>query len=130
MSAPSALEILVLVLLLQLKHAAFDGPFQTRWMIDGKGRFGSLPGITHAALHAAGSLVALLLFGLPAAFAAILALADGLIHYHVDFAKEWLVQRQRWTVRDSYFWWTLAADQTLHHITYIVMAAIVVSWAS
>ena len=38
--------------------------------------------------------------------------------------------RKGWTPRDKFFWWTLAADQTSHHVTYVALAAVVVIWAN
>ena len=121
----TALGILILVLLLQLKHSVCDGPLQTPRMV-AEGRYGLRGGLAHAGLHGLGSLLALFLFGLPAWLVLLLAAADSVIHYHIDFLKETLVRTKGWTTSDSYFWWTLAADQTLHHLTYIAMAAAVV----
>lgn len=126
MDTPSALSILVLVLLFQLKHAICDGLLQTSWMLTQKGIYGKPGGLAHAGLHLAGSFLALVLFGETLALAAALALADALAHYHIDYFKEMLAKRKGWTPRDSYFWWLLTADQALHHFTYLAMAAAVV----
>lgn len=126
METVSALGILILVLLLQLKHSVCDGPLQTQWMVSEKGIYGRTGGLAHAGLQGLGSVLALFLFGMPAWYTLVLAAADFTIHYHIDFYKESLVRRMGWTPRDNYFWWTLAADQTLHHLTYIAMAAAVV----
>jgi len=129
METVTALGVLWLVLLLQIKHSLCDGPFQTLWMIGEKGTYGKAGGVLHALIHGSGSLVALKLFGLPWLFAAGLALVDFASHYHIDYFKELLVRRRGWTSRDRYFWWTLAADQTSHHITYIAMSAATVLWS-
>ena len=130
METVSAFGILILVLLLQLKHSVCDGPLQTPRMVVEKGTYGKAGGLAHAGLHGAGSILVFVLFGLPVWLALALACADFVIHYHIDFLKENLVRRKGWTTRHNYFWWTLAADQTLHHMTYIAMAAVVVLHAS
>jgi hypothetical protein len=129
MGTISAQGILLLVLLLQLKHALSDGPFQTIWMIGEKGFYGKPGGLAHALVHGIGCIAALVLFGLPIGLAILLSLADGLAHYHIDYFKEVLVRRRGWTPRDKFFWWTLAADQIFHHVTYIAIAFAVVRWA-
>lgn len=129
MGTVSAQGILLLVLLLQLKHALCDGPLQTVWMISEKGFYGKPGGLAHSLLHGTSSFVALSWFGLPFGYAAALSLADAVIHYHIDYFKEVLVRRMGWTPRDRFFWWTLATDQILHHMTYIAMAFAVVMWA-
>ena len=71
-------------------------------------------------------MAAMVAFGVPLVMSAMLAAVDGITHYHVDFLKEQVVKRQGWTYRDAYFWWSLAADQTLHHLTYFAMASMIV----
>lgn len=127
MEQPTASGILILMLLLQLKHAIGDGPLQTRWMLGEKGRYGASGGLVHALIHGVGSLLALVVFGAPTILSVALAAVDGVTHYHVDYLKEQVVKRQGWTHTDTYFWWALAADQTLHHLTYFVMASVIVS---
>lgn len=114
--------ILVLVALLQLKHAVCDGPLQTLWMIREKGHYGKPGGLAHAGIHGAGSLLVLLVFGMAALPAFALAAAETVIHYHIDFAKETLARRNDWTHDQSAFWWALMADQMFHQFTYLAMA--------
>ena len=130
MAVPSALGILYLLLLLQVKHAVIDGPLQTRWMLAGKGVNGAAPGFAHAGAHAAGTLVALSLFGGPFGAGVVLAALDGFVHYHTDYFKEAAVRRRGWTTKNTEFWWIMAADQLTHHLTYIAVAALVVVWAA
>ncbi len=126
METPSALSILFLVLLFQLKHAVCDGLLQTRWMLSEKGIYGKPGGIAHAGLHLLGSFAGLVVFGAGLAAALGLALVDAVAHYHIDFFKEMVSRQRGWTPRDNYFWWLLTADQALHHFTYLAMAAAVV----
>ncbi|MBI2719204.1 MAG: DUF3307 domain-containing protein [Rhizobiales bacterium] len=126
MAEPTALGILLLVFFLEMKHFVCDGPLQTSKMVVGKAIYGNVFGLIHAGLHGVASLIVLDLFGMSWWPALPIALAEGAIHYHIDFFKENLVRWAGWTVRDRLFWWTLAGDQSLHHFTYIAMAAAVV----
>lgn len=107
---------------LLVKHVICDGPLQTLGMVKAKRHYGRPLGLSHAAIHLAGTLVVCLLFGVRPELAALLALADGVVHYHVDFAKENLVKAMGWTVNDGPFWWTLTADQGLHQATYLILS--------
>jgi hypothetical protein len=117
--------ILFLLVLLQLKHAACDGPLQTQRMLKDKGFYGRRGGIEHAGLHGAGSLLALIVFGMAALPAILLAAADAVIHYHVDFTKETMVRQNLWTQDRPVYWWALMADQMFHHFTYLALAFVV-----
>ena len=125
MGSHSTLGVLVLVVLLQLKHAICDGPLQLRWMLKQKGFYGKPGGLVHAGIHGVGSLLMLLVFGLAPLPSVALAAADAAVHYHVDFAKETVVRRRAWTADSPYFWWALSADQLLHQFTYVGMSAVV-----
>lgn len=123
----SAYGVLILVAGLQIKHMVFDGPAQTRWMLAEKGIYGALGGLVHSANHLIGSLVVLLLLGMPMAWSFIIAAGDGVAHYHIDYFKERLVKTKKLTPSDQVFWWTLAIDQSLHHMTYIAMVGILIA---
>ncbi len=122
----TALGVLWLVALLQFKHAICDGPLQTLWMLKEKGIYGKAGGLAHAGIHGAGSLIMLLVFGMGLLPSLLLAAADALIHYHVDYAKESVVRKKDWSPDKPYFWWALTVDQMLHHFTYLGMAAVIV----
>jgi hypothetical protein len=121
--------VLVLILLLQIKHFICDGPLQTKAMVDGKSIYGNRLGLLHAGLHGLGSLVALAWFGLSWKLVFTLAIADMVIHYHIDFTKENIVRSRGWTTITREFWWALATDQFLHHLTYLALAAVIVGMA-
>lgn len=105
-----------------IKHFVCDFPLQQAYQYKNKGTYGHPGGILHAAIHGAGTLAVCLGFGLPF----WLALADAVIHYHIDWAKMRL--NARWGLKpenSEYFWWLLGLDQFFHYLTYAWM----VSWA-
>lgn len=126
MAVATPLGILFLVFLLQVKHFICDGPLQTTSMIADKSVYGKKMGLAHAGLHGLGSLVVLPIAGLSLGSAVIFALADCVTHYHVDYFKENFVKSRGWTPKDTFFWWSLAVDQAMHHFFYLAVAAVVV----
>jgi Protein of unknown function (DUF3307) len=123
-SGSTDLGMLVLVACLQLKHFICDGPLQTKAMVDQKSIYGAWLGVVHSGLHGLGTAMVLAIAGLPLQWSAALAVLDFFIHYHVDFTKENIVKYFRWDTRDAKFWWALSADQMLHQLTYLVLAAL------
>jgi Protein of unknown function (DUF3307) len=117
---PDVYSVLMLLVFLQVKHFICDGPLQSKAMVDAKRIYGAKLGLVHSAVHGIGTYV-VFVFVSPAA--AVLAFADFVIHYHVDFSKENLVKAQGWTFKDGPFWWALSADQMLHHLTYLGLVA-------
>ena len=122
-------DLLFLILLLQIKHFICDGPLQTKAMVGGKSIYGNRVGLLHAGIHGLGTIAALAWFGLDWKLVFGLAVADMAVHYHIDFAKENILKIKGWTIAVREFWWALAADQFLHHLTYLAIAAIIVSTA-
>lgn len=111
----------LMILGLQLKHVICDGPLQTLEMVRDKSSYAKPKGLLHAAIHLVGSFLVCWLVGLPFVLSLALAALDGFIHYHVDFLKENLVKRKGWSTKDGPFWWAFTTDQTLHHMTYILL---------
>lgn len=112
----------VAIAALQVKHFICDGPLQTLAMVQGKSHYGRPIGLLHALIHAVGTAVVLTGFGVPLALVLKLALLDGALHYHIDFTKENTVKMQGWKASDGPFWWAFTADQTLHHMSYVLLA--------
>ena len=59
-----------------------------------------------------------------------LIVAEGFIHYHMDWFKMWWCKRQNYkahtdlgcTLKQAHwFWWWVGIDQTVHMLTYMVM---------
>jgi Protein of unknown function (DUF3307) len=113
--------VLLLLVALQIKHVICDGPMQTLRMVKDKSVYGKPYGLLHGLVHAAGCVLVLLLFGLPITLAASLALLDGVTHYHIDFSKENFVKYMGWSYTDGPFWWSIITDQTLHHMTALLL---------
>lgn len=117
-------ESLTLVLLLFSKHCVVDFPLQTRYQWSNKGTYGHPGGVLHAWLHGVGTLFCFYWFAPIAAW--YLALADIIVHYHIDWAKMNLNKRLGWgPTTHEQFWWLLGVDQYLHAVTYIVFVSLV-----
>ncbi len=114
---------LFLVLLLQLKHFVCDGLLQTKDMVNDKGYYGKPLGLLHAAIHGAGTLAVFAVTGYGWSTVLVFAALDFAIHYHVDYTKENIVRSNGWTVATPYFWWMIALDQFVHHMTYLAFVA-------
>jgi hypothetical protein len=117
----SLLLILCFAAALQVKHVICDGPLQTLSMVKAKRQYLKPLGLAHAGIHAAGTFVVALLFLRDPMLAWMLAVVDGVIHYHVDFSKENIVHRQGWVETQGPFWWAFTTDQALHHMTYLFL---------
>lgn len=121
-----------LLALLFIKHFICDFPLQaTPWMYKNKGTYLHPGGIAHAFIHAAGTgmiVVACLIFAhvnpvTAQAIAMQMAVADGLIHYHIDWAKMNIGSHFDLQPNNSeWFWILLGFDQLLHAATYFGIA--------
>jgi len=116
------MEILILLLLLQVKHCYADFYLQTYMQTVKKGVWLHPVGISHTTDHIYCSLVVLLAFSLfvPISVPAIIlvSLIEGIIHYFVDFSKV------KYGCKDQtkpIFWTQFGLDQLAHQVTYIWM---------
>jgi hypothetical protein len=117
-------DLLILILLLFSKHFLVDFPLQTKFQYSNKGTYGHPGGILHASLHGLGTFICIYWY---APIAAIyLALADMIVHYHIDWAKMKLNSKLGWSpTTHEQFWWLLGLDQYLHAVTYVVFVALI-----
>lgn len=141
-SAAAALFLLLLV-----KHVLVDGPLQTTWMVKTKGRYGHPGGLVHAGLHALGSVAVVLGWAAATGHSLLLGLvaclAEGLAHYHIDWAKMRLERapamaritgmprlatvsvdpegRAGLLILSPWWYYTFIFDQALHVATYVAM---------
>ena len=126
MSDPVAF-VLALLFLLQLKHLFADFYLQTPRMLRGRGVYLHMGRAQHAGVHSVGSLVAMVLVGVPVKVAFLVALVEWVVHFHIDWAKG------RWSDHTGHgpdqagYWRAFGFDQALHQWTYLVMVWVVVS---
>jgi hypothetical protein len=105
----------------ELKHFVADYLLQTGWMIAGKGNFVHPGGYAHAAVHALGSAIVLLVARIPLPALAGLVLAEFVVHFLLDHAKVLYSGGIDPDEDPQRFWAMHGLDQLLHQITYIVM---------
>ncbi len=119
---------LLLLTLLFTKHYIVDFPLQTKFQWSNKGTYGHPGGTLHALLHCIGTVLVLIFF-VPPHTAILLGFADGVIHYHIDWAKMNLNAKMQWAPNThEQFWWLLGLDQFLHALTYIGLVFIALTF--
>lgn len=113
----------MLLLALFTKHLIVDFFLQRPYHYLNKGTYGHFGGIEHAILHAIGTLIVLAPF---THWCWALALLDGVIHYHVDWAKMNINKHFGWgPLTSEKYWWLLGLDQYAHTLTYLLIVALV-----
>lgn len=116
------MEILILILLLQIKHCYADFVMQTYVQTVKKGVWLDPTGISHTTDHVICTLIAILIFSFfvpVSAFAIILvALVEGITHYLIDYSK---VKYGNKDTTKPIFWTQFGLDQLAHQVTYIWM---------
>ena len=125
MAMQMMLVTIAMLVLFQVKHFVADYLLQPGWMLRGKGDVRRAGGYVHAAIHAVGSLPALLIAGPGASLMAALVVAEFAVHYMIDFSKASLSTRSL-SGPDTQAYWTLhGADQLMHQMTYagLILAA-------
>ena len=116
------MEILILLLLLQIKHCYADFYLQTYMQTVKKGVWMDPIGISHTVEHVYSSLAVMLGFSWfvsvnPIAVI-LVAVIEGIVHYLVDFVKV------KYGSKDNtkpIFWTQFGLDQFAHQFTYLWM---------
>lgn len=122
-----AILILSAISVLLAKHAIADFYLQTPYQYLNKGMYGHPGGLLHSAIHVALTpLVYLVLAPGSLLVAGLIALGEFLVHYHVDWAKEQVIQRNRLTPDCAGFWYALGTDQLIHGLTYVAIVAVLI----
>lgn len=118
------MEILLLLLLLQIKHWYADFKIQTYMQTVKKGVWLDPIGMSHTLDHIWGTLVVLLIFSFvhPIGVTVIIATAvlEGVYHYMIDYTKV------KYGCKDNtkpLFWNQFGLDQLAHQTSYLVIAA-------
>lgn len=110
--------MLFVLTLLFIKHWYVDFVNQTAAEIESKSRYLSPQSMWHSAKHGIGTGIAFLLTGTSLFGAVLLALADFLLHYHIDWTKMSFGNRD---ISCPQFWSHLGLDQLAHSLTYLVL---------
>ena len=113
-----ATTLLLLLVLFQVKHLLADYVFQSSWMVESKGRYGHVGGLAHSAVHGLLSLPVLFMAPLSIGAVAAIAVAETVLHYHIDWTKAAVGRRLDLTPAKKGYWVAMGADQFVHQITY------------
>jgi hypothetical protein len=120
------MDILLLILLLQIKHWYADFKIQTYLQTVKKGIWADPIGMSHTGDHIWTTLIALLVFSLfvvpiSAGLMLTVAFAEGIVHYVIDYTKV------KYGCKDNtkpLFWNQFGLDQLAHQVCYLIMAYI------
>ena len=116
-----AQSVLVLLCLFQVKHMFADYFLQTPKMLEGRGAYLHLGRAQHAGIHAAGSVLCLLIVGSPPWFILAIVAVEWVVHFHIDWGKATYSAAKDHGPQDAGFWRAAGVDQALHQFTYIAM---------
>jgi len=117
----------LLFLALITKHFVCDFLLQWRYQYANKGTYLHPGGILHAGICMLGTLISLVTVVGFELFFVYVILVEGLIHYHIDWAKMNITKYYNLRPdRDESFWYLLGFDQYLHYLTYVGIVVAVV----
>lgn len=119
--------ILLILTMLMIKHFIVDFPLQAfPYQYKHKGTYGHPGGLLHSGLHSIATFFVLIWF-IPLPLSVGLAALDGVVHYHIDWAKMNINDRKKWgPTTHEQFWVLLGMDQLLHMLTYLLIVWIAI----
>jgi hypothetical protein len=115
--------VLWALLAFQLKHFLADFVLQTRYQVHTKKIYAHPGGFIHSGLHIVGTIPILLAMGTALGTVATIAVAEFVLHYHVDWLKGWVDHVTGWTEKDHMYWVVFGTDQLIHQLTYLLIVA-------
>lgn len=122
---PSGHVAVLMMLALVTKHFIVDFPLQAfPYQYKNKGTYGHPGGLLHSGLHLIGTFLFLLPFTHFSQLDMLLLIAvfDGVVHYHIDWAKMNINTKMGWgPTTHEQFWSLLGLDQYLHMLTYLLI---------
>lgn len=123
----TSIAVLSLLLLLQIKHLIVDWCWQPAYEWQNKGTYGHMGGIIHAVKNAVGTAACFCIF-VDISMALLILAIDGIMHYHIDWAKMNINRMTGWNANTHpQFWWLTGLDQALHQITYLALVLLSIS---
>jgi len=122
------MDILVFLLLLQVKHWYADFVIQTYKQTVHKGIYRDPIGISHSLDHVWTSMIVLFVFNLwhtinPLTML-LLPFLEGIVHYHIDWVKVYYRCKDN---TKPLFWNQFGQDQLAHQATYLAMSAVLLT---
>ena len=115
-----SVDLITLTALL-VAHFLVDFPLQYPYQWMNKGTYGHPGGIVHAGLHFGASTV-ILAFVTTYPAALLLGFINGVVHYHIDWAKMNINRIMGWKCDKHAQFWTLTGfDQLLHQLTLVAI---------
>lgn len=111
----------ILLVGLEVKHYLADYFLQPGWMLGGKGDLRRPGGYAHAAVHAGLSAIVLFVAGAPPPTLVLLAIAEYVVHYALDYSKVHYSRGVHIDTDPRRFWALHGADQLAHQLTYAAM---------
>lgn len=117
-------EILLFLILLQIKHWYVDFVNQSPKEVESKGHYGEFHGLMHSVKHGLGTTLCVLMITSYTyfIFAVIIGILDFVTHYHIDWLKMNYGNRD---ISDPVFWNHLGLDQMAHQLVYLLLAFII-----
>ena len=107
--------------LLQLKHFVADFLLQPTYVFSNKGRYGHPGGLIHTGIHMLGTVPVLMVLGMGGFMIALVVIAEGIVHYHLDFGKDRVGSRFDMKITEWRYWALFGLDQFLHQMTYVAI---------
>ena len=115
----TAITIISLFIIFQLKHFIADYPLQSEYML---GKFKEngwiAPLAAHCGIHALFTMMIVGVFLDSFKFALMASAFDFSVHFLMDRIKASPKILGRYKMEDKKFWWALGLDQMVHHITH------------
>jgi hypothetical protein len=113
--------LLKLLVLLQIKHLLADFFLQTGFMLSGNWRYLHAGRAAHCAVHAAGTVLVLLLMRTSPALLLAMVAAEFVVHFHIDWLKARHGRATGYDTSDRRYWQAFGTDQLAHQLTYLGM---------
>lgn len=121
-------SLLLLLAAFQVKHFLADFVFQNNYILANRRIYGHPGGLLHAGIHVGLTLPILLLAGVTWPLLGLILTGEFLFHYHLDWAKDRLNHALELTPKNRRFWWLMGLDQTLHQLSYLVIAGVIAAY--
>ncbi len=115
--------IFITLALLFIKHWYVDFVIQTDDEVQHKGIYGDWQGIKHSLKHGVATLVIFIVIGAAPIIAMVIAILDGVAHYHIDWTKMNYGNRD---IQTPQFWNHLGLDQLAHYLTYLIAVWLII----